>query len=118
MITDLADPTAAFDSAVLSEFAKVLAAPGPAERSHIAIEPDDVKKGLGKLVLTVVELLRELLERQAIRRMDSGTLSDDEIEKLGTTFLHLSEQMEVLKVAFGIEGEDLNIDLGPLGKLL
>ena len=84
----------------------------------IDIEPEDVKKGLGKLVLTVVELLRDLLERQAIRRMEAGSLSDDEVERLGTTFMHLSEQMEMLKGAFGIDGEELNIDLGPLGKLL
>ena len=118
MIADLADPTAGLDSATLSNFARVLAAPGPAERALIAIEPEDVKKGLGKLVLTIVELLRDLLERQAIRRMDSGSLTDEEVERLGTTFLKLSEQMEVLKTAFGIEGEELNIDLGPLGKLL
>jgi hypothetical protein len=66
----------------------------------------------------VVELLRELLERQAIRRMDTGSLTEPEIERLGLTFLNLSEQMEVLKVAFGLENEELNIDLGPLGKLL
>ena len=106
------------DPAALSEFAKVLAAPGPKAGNRIAFQPDDVKQGLGKLVLTVVELLRELLERQAIRRMDAGSLTENEIERLGTTFLQLSEQMEVLKVAFGLEGEELNIDLGPLGKLL
>jgi hypothetical protein len=109
---------AGLDPADLSEFARVLAAPGPRAGTHIAFQPDDVKQGLGKLVLTVVELLRDLLERQAIRRMDAGSLTDAEIERLGATFLHLSEQMEVLKVAFGLEGEDLNIDLGPLGKLL
>jgi hypothetical protein len=104
---------------VLSEFARVLSAPGPrAGGTHIAFQPDDVKAGLGKLVLTIVELLRELLERQAIRRMDAGNLSEAEVEKLGLTFLRLSEHMETLKVAFGLEGEDLNIDLGPLGKLL
>lgn len=102
----------------LSEFARVLAAPGPKAGTRIAFQPDDVKEGLGKLVLTVVELLRDLLERQAIRRMDAGSLTDAEVERLGMTFLHLSEQMEVLKVAFGLEGEELNIDLGPLGKLL
>jgi Gas vesicle protein K len=109
---------AELDSDALSDFARVLAAPGPRAGTHIAFQPDDVKKGLGKLVLTVVELLRELLERQAIRRMDIGSLTEAEIERLGTTFLHLSEQMEVLKVAFGLDGEELNIDLGPLGKLL
>jgi hypothetical protein len=108
----------AIDPAALSEFARVLAAPGPKAGQRIAFQPEDVKQGLGKLVLTVVELLRELLERQAIRRMDAGNLTDLEVERLGSTFLQLSEQVEVLKVAFGLEGEDLNIDLGPLGKLL
>jgi len=118
MIADLADPTLGIDASMLSDFARVLSAPGPAERMKIDFEPDDVKKGLGKLVLTVVELLRDLLERQAIRRIDAGSLTDDEVERLGTTFLQLSNQMVVLKAAFGLEGEDLNIDLGPLGKLL
>jgi hypothetical protein len=118
MIASSSSPLAGVDPAVLSEFARVLAAPGPKAGRQIAFQPEDVKQGLGKLVLTVVELLRELLERQAIRRMDAGVLTDLEIERLGSTFLQLSEQMEVLKVAFGLEGEDLNIDLGPLGKLL
>jgi DNA polymerase sigma len=63
-------------------------------------------------------LIRDLLERQAIRRVEAGTLTDCEIERLGTTFLQLSEQMVFLKSVFGLEGEDLNLDLGPLGKLL
>jgi hypothetical protein len=113
-----ASPLSGIDPAVLSEFARVLSAPGPKAGKNIAFQPEDVKQGLGKLVLTVVELLRELLERQAIRRMDAGTLTDLEVERLGSTFLQLSEQVEVLKVAFGLEDEDLNIDLGPLGKLL
>jgi hypothetical protein len=114
-----ASPLSSIDPAALSEFARVLSAPGPkAGKNQIAFQPEDVKQGLGKLVLTVVELLRELLERQAIRRMDAGNLTDLEVERLGSTFLQLSEQVEVLKVAFGLEGEDLNIDLGPLGKLL
>lgn len=85
---------------------------------HIALDPDNVKNGLGKLVLTLVEVIRELLERQAIRRIEAGSLSDVEIERIGTTFLRLSEQMTVLKATFGLEGEDLNLDLGPLGTLL
>ena len=113
----IAEPIAGIESNAMSDFARVLAAPGPTSR-HISIQPDDVKAGLGKLVLTVVELLRDLLERQAIRRIEAGSLTDAEVERLGTTFLNLSEQMEVLKGAFGIEGEDLNIDLGPLGTLL
>lgn len=86
--------------------------------NHINIDPDDVAKGLVQLVLTVIELLRELLERQAIRRIDSGTLSREEVNNLGITFMKLAEKMEELKSQFGLKTEDLNIDLGPLGKLL
>lgn len=85
---------------------------------RIAFQPDDVRSGLGRLVLTVIELVRELLERQAMRRIESGSLTEPEIERLGTTFLRLSEQMEAFKTAFGVEGQELNLDLGPLGKLL
>ncbi len=93
-------------------------APSPSPGLRIAFQPDDVRAGLGRLVLTVIELLRELLERQAMRRIEAGSLTEPEIERLGTTFLRLSEQMESLKAAFGLEGEELNLDLGPLGKLL
>jgi actin-like ATPase involved in cell morphogenesis len=86
--------------------------------NHINIDQADVSKGLAKLVLTIIELLRELLERQAIRRIDSGTLTREEMNNLGTTFMKLSEKMEELKSQFGLKTEDLNIDLGPLGKLL
>ena len=82
----------------------------------IEINKDDVTKGLGKLVLTVVELIRELLERQAIRRMDGGSLTEEEVDNLGLTFKQLNKKIEELKGFFGID--DLNIDLGPLGKLL
>ncbi len=86
--------------------------------SHINIDPNDVGKGLAQLALTVIELLRELLERQAIRRIDSGALSREEVNNLGVTFMKLAEKMEELKSQFGLKTEDLNIDLGPLGKLL
>ena len=86
--------------------------------NHININQADVSKGLAKLVLTIIELLRELLERQAIRRIDSGTLTREEVNNLGSTFMKLAEKMEELKSQFGLKSEDLNIDLGPLGKLL
>ena len=70
-----------------------------------------------QLVLTLVELLRELLERQALRRIDGGSLTPEEIERLGLTFLRLSEEMDRLKQQFGLTDEDLNLDLGPLGTL-
>jgi hypothetical protein len=86
--------------------------------THISADENNVEQGLAKLVLTLVELLRQLLEKQALRRMESGTLDDQEIERLGTTFMKLKQRIEQLQVAFGLEDEDLNIDLGPLGNLL
>jgi hypothetical protein len=68
--------------------------------------------------LPLVELIRQLLERQAIRRIEAGSLADDEIERLGMTFLQLSEQVALLREQFGVDEDDLNLDLGPLGKLL
>ena len=85
---------------------------------RITLDPENVKKGLGQLVLTVVELIRQLLEKQALRRIESGSLTDQEVERLGLTFCGLNEQMEWLKQEFGLTDEDLNLDLGPLGKLL
>lgn len=81
------------------------------------VDPEDVQRGLASLVLTLVEVLRELMERQALRRMEAGTLTDDEIERLGRTFLALRDRMDELKEAFGLSDEDLNLDLGPLGRL-
>ncbi len=83
-----------------------------------AIDPENVEKGLAKLVLTLVDLVRKLMEKQAVRRIDEGQLLDGEIERLGNTFFLLDEKMEQLKKTFGLEDEDLNLDLGPLGELL
>ena len=79
---------------------------------------EGLEKGLAQLVMTVIELLRQLMERQALHRVEGGTLDEEEIERLGTTFMALSERMEELKEAFGLSDEDLNLDLGPLGKLM
>src|ERR687884_1404369 len=84
--------------------------------SRIDVDPEGVERGLAQLVLTLIELLRQLMERQAIRRMEGGSLTDDEVERLGQTFMALEQRMEELKKAFGLEAEDLNLDLGPLGK--
>ena len=81
-------------------------------------DPEDLEKGLAHLVLTLIELLRELMERQALRRIEGGTLSDEEVERLGRTFMALSERMEELKHVFGLDDVDLNLDLGPLGSLM
>jgi hypothetical protein len=85
--------------------------------TKIQLRPESVRNGLAQLVLTLVELLRELLERQALRRIDAGALSEGEIERMGTTFLRLAEEIERLKQHFGFSDEDLNLNLGPLGKL-
>jgi hypothetical protein len=78
----------------------------------------DPARGLAQIVLTVVELLRELMERQAIRRVDSGELSDEQVERLGEALIALDERMTQLCEDFGFERRDLNLDLGPLGSLL
>jgi hypothetical protein len=84
---------------------------------RINAQPDSAAQDLGRLVLTLVEVLRKVLEHQAVRRMDSGTLTPAEIERLGLSLLRLSERMNELKAAFGLRDEDLDIDLGPLGRL-
>ena len=81
-------------------------------------DPENLEKGLAQLVLTIVELLRQLMERQAMRRVDDGSLSDEEVERLGQTFMALSERMAELRDKFGLDEEDLNLNLGPLGNLL
>lgn len=90
----------------------------PALSPRISLDPENVRKGLGQLTLTVVELIRQLLEKQALRRIEGGSLSEEEIERLGLTFLKLNEEMEWLKKEFGLTDADLNLDLGPLGKLI
>jgi uncharacterized protein YjiS (DUF1127 family) len=85
---------------------------------RVNADPERVEKGLAQLVLTLVELLRQLMERQALRRMDNGTLSDEQIERLGETFMKLDSRMRELTEHFGLEEGDLNLNLGPLGDLL
>jgi hypothetical protein len=86
--------------------------------SRVNADPHNVEKGLARLVLTLIDLLRQLMERLAIRRMEGGSLSDVEVERLGQTFMKLEQRIEELTRTFGLERSDLNIDLGPLGKLL
>ena len=89
---------------------------GPHRR--IEIDKEAVRRDLMKLVLTIVELLRQLMERQAIRRLDQGDLTDKEEEDLGTSLMLLKDAMEELTEEFGLTAADLNLDLGPLGPLL
>jgi len=85
---------------------------------RINADPENLERGLAQLVMTIVELLRQLMERQALRRIDGGTLSADQVERLGQTFMELDKRMAELREEFGLDEEDLNLNLGPLGKLL
>lgn len=85
---------------------------------RIDANPKNVEKGLAKLVLTLVELIRKLLEKQAMRRIEAGSLSDDQIERVGETLMKLETKMQELKEVFGLKDEELNINLGPLGDLM
>lgn len=85
---------------------------------RINADPEKVEQGLAKLVLTLVELLRKLLERQALRRIEAGSLTPEEIERMGVTFLRLEKKMAELRGHFGLREEDLNLSLGPLGDLM
>jgi hypothetical protein len=85
---------------------------------RVEVDRDGVEKGLASLVLTIVELLRQLMERQALRRVDQGDLTDEQVDRIGTTLMALEEQMTRLREHFGLSPEDLNLDLGPLGSLL
>ncbi|MFH1798251.1 MAG: gas vesicle protein K [Candidatus Omnitrophota bacterium] len=104
-----------------SSIAIIAKDPSEIENSNpgrINLDPKDVEKGLGKLVLTLVELIRRLLEKQAMRRVDGGSLTDREVERIGETLMLLEDKMDELKKIFDVKDEDLNINLGPLGNLM
>jgi len=86
--------------------------------SRIDVDAEGVEQGLAQLVLTLVEFLRQLLERQAVRRMEGGGLSDEEVERVGLALMKLEEKVHQLADQFGLRPADLNINLGPLGDLL
>lgn len=101
-------------AALLAELAEI------ADRlpSRIDVDPDAVSQDLARLVLTLVELLRRVVEHQAVRRMEDPDLSEEQIERMGTALWRLEEKVGEIREVFGLAGEDLNIDLGPLGRLL
>ena len=116
------------ESDVLSNFAGVIhpgdgqmqasSEAGNNRKGRLDLDPENVKNGLGQLVLTLIRLIHELLERQAIRRIDAGVLNEDEIDRIGVTLMRQAEEIDRLRKEFNLEEEDLNLDLGPLGKLL
>jgi len=89
----------------------------PAIPERISADPEAVENGLAKLVLSIIELIRRLLEKQALRRMDGGNLTEEEIERLGAALMKLEEKMEELKRVFGLTDDDLNLKLGPVRSL-
>ncbi len=109
------------ESGGLSPLCSATAAPHPDTMRpgrKLELDPEKAEQGLAKLVLTIINLLRRLMERQAIRRMEAGTLSPDQLERVGHAFRRLEERIQELRLKFGLDEEDLNLDLGPLGELL
>jgi hypothetical protein len=113
----------------LADFAQVMSAGAPpvgsgvresmrSRSGRLNFDVNGAKNGLGQLVLTLVKLLHELLERQAIRRVESGSLSDRQTEELGLVLMQQAQEIERLRKEFGLDEDDLNLDLGPLGRLL
>ena len=90
----------------------------PGTGSRIDCSPENIEQGLAKLVLGLIELLRQLLERQAIRRMQGGSLTDQQVEEMGEALMKLESKIHELADHFGLTAADLNLDLGPLGNLL
>jgi actin-like ATPase involved in cell morphogenesis len=86
--------------------------------SRIDVDPEGVERELSKLVLTLVELLRRVVEHQAVQRMDDPDLTEEQVERMGTALWRLEQKMQEIKEVFGLADEELNIDLGPLGRVL
>jgi hypothetical protein len=106
------------DPAVLDRLAVALTEQRRQPPQRIVADPERVERDLARLVLSVVELLRQLLERQAARRVETGVLSEEAIERLGLTLMKLEARMSELKDAFGLKGQDLTLNLGPLRDLI
>jgi len=106
------------ETAHAADFAGELRRVADALPERINVDAQSVEQGLAKLVLTLIELIRRLLEKQAIRRMEGGGLTPEQVEELGLTLMKLEEKMGELKGQFGLKDEELNLDLGPIGKLI
>jgi len=104
-------------SRAMEDFARALQSHTGGPDKKVDVDPDNARNGLARLVLALIKLLHELLERQAIRRIDSGSLSKEQIERLGLTLKHQAEQLDHLREEFGFSERDLNLDLGPLGRM-
>ena len=106
------------ETAHTEEFIEQLRVVADTLPSRINIDAQSVEQGLAKLVLTLIEFIRRLLEKQAVRRMEGGDLSPEQIEELGLALMRLEAKLQELKTQFGLTEEDLNLDLGPIGRLI
>lgn len=106
------------DTAHAEEFIEELRRVSDSLPPRINVDAQSVEQGLAKLVLTLIELIRRLLEKQAVRRMEGGGLTPEQVEELGLALMKLEAKMEELKAQFGLAEEDLNLDLGPVGRLI
>ncbi len=106
------------DEAALAAFATALGEGRQPPRQLLATDPERVERDLARLVLSVIELLRQVLERQAVRRVESGALSEEQVEQLGETLLRLETRMGELKTLFGLGDYDMTFDLGQLRDLV
>jgi len=117
-VTEMRKVTPEEIAAAVAEVNRELKAVGESSIERIDCSPENIEQGLARLVLSLIELLRRLLERQAIRRMEGGSLDEAKIEEMGRALMKLEVKVNELAAAFGLRPEDLNLELGPLGNLL
>ena len=117
-MTDVRKITPEDIATAVSELNRELKAVGEGSIERIDCSPENIEHGLARLVLSLIELLRRLLERQAIRRMEGGSLDDAKVEEMGQALMKLEQKIHEIAGAFGLRPEDLNLELGPLGNLL
>lgn len=117
-MTELRKITPEEIAAAVSEMNRELQSAGEAPIERIDCSPENIEQGLARLVLSLIELLRRLLERQAIRRLEGGSLPEDKIEEMGQALMRLEAKVHEIAAVFGLKPEDLNLELGPLGNLL
>ncbi|HEV2964592.1 MAG TPA: gas vesicle protein K [Candidatus Angelobacter sp.] len=117
-MTDVRKVTPQEIAAAVSDLNRELRAVGEGTIERIDCSPENIEQGLARLVLSLVELLRRLLERQAIRRMEGGSLNDAKVEEMGQALMKLEMKVHEIAAVFGLKPEDLNLELGPLGNLL
>lgn len=117
-MTNLRKVTPEQIAAAVSDLNRELKSVGAGTIDRIDCSPENIEQGLARLVLSLIELLRRLLERQAIRRMEGGSLDDAKIEEMGQALMKLELKINEIAALFGLRPEDLNLELGPLGNLM